>query len=198
MEQANGKNWREYLFTYRSYTPIPFLAVMLVFSRPTAESLIVGFALALAGEAIRLWGVSYAGSETRTTGTVGGTHLVTGGPYAFVRNPLYVGNILMYVGIGIMSNALMPYLPLVALLYFAFQYFSIVRLEEEYLSATFDDWKEYAAEVNRFVPRLSRFNGRGKFKPSVRHGLRSERSSLIALSSISLFLILLFIYRNMA
>ena len=112
---VESADWRKLLFKYRSYTPIPFLLVMLVFARPTGSSMIVGFLLALLGESIRFWGVSYAGSETRTTGAVGGTQLVTSGPYSHVRNPLYLGNILLYVGIGIMSNALMPYLPLVAL-----------------------------------------------------------------------------------
>ncbi|MCL5268829.1 MAG: isoprenylcysteine carboxylmethyltransferase family protein [Bacteroidetes bacterium] len=198
MEQATERNWKEYLFTYRSYTPIPFLIVMVIFSAPTVESLVIGLVLALAGELIRLWGVSYAGSETRTTGAVGGTHLITSGPYAYVRNPLYIGNILMYFGIGVMANALMPYLPLVALVYFAFQYSSIVRLEETYLSSTFSNWQEYASNVRRFVPRLSRFNGGGTLKPNLGHGLRSERSSLLALSSISVFLVLIFIYRNIA
>ena len=85
-------------FTYRSYTPIPFVVVMLVFAYPNIWSLTAGFIIALAGELIRLWGVSWAGSETRTTGGVGGTYLIVSGPFAHLRNPLYLGNILMYTG----------------------------------------------------------------------------------------------------
>ncbi len=187
--------WRNYLFTYRSYTPIPFLLVMLVFARPTGLSLIAGLVLAVIGESIRFWGVSYAGSETRTTGTVGGTQLVTSGPYSHVRNPLYVGNILMYVGIGIMSNALMPYLPLVALAYFVFQYSGIVSLEEEYLSRTFSDWEEYKSKVRKFLPRIKAFKGENKLEPNFSRALRSERSSLVALCSASLVLCLIYVYR---
>lgn len=198
MEKSSKRNWREVLFTCRSYTPIPFLVVMVIFSGPTTASLIIGFALALMGEMIRLWGVSYAGSETRTTGSVGGTHLVTSGPYAYVRNPLYIGNIFMYVGIGIMSNALMPYLPLVALGYFSFQYSAIVSLEEGYLSSTFPGWKEYTSKVRRFVPGLSGFKGNSRLRPSLAHGIRSERSSLLALSSISVLLLIIYFYRNPA
>ncbi|MBI5464776.1 MAG: isoprenylcysteine carboxylmethyltransferase family protein, partial [Ignavibacteriales bacterium] len=123
-------SFKELLFTYRSYTPIPFVVLALVFGRPTSALLLMGVMPALAGEAIRLWGVAYAGSLTRATGNVGAPSVVMAGPYAHVRNPLYIGNILMYVGFGVMSNALVPWLPLVALLFFSWQYRSIVSLEE--------------------------------------------------------------------
>jgi len=193
---ASNKDWRRLLFTYRSYTPVPFVVLMLWFSAPTLKTLVIGFVIAVVGEMVRFWGVSYAGSETRTTGTVGGTHLVTVGPYAYVRNPLYIGNILMYLGLGIMSNALMPYLQLVALAYFVFQYSSIIRIEEEYLSQTFTNWKEYSANVHRFIPRLVRFRGQGDFVPSFSKAARSERSSLIALTSMSVLLLLVYVFKG--
>ena len=85
-----SSDFRQKIFSYRSYTPIPFLIVMVIFANPTLLSLVVGFIIALVGELIRIWGVGYAGSETRTTGPVGGSKLVTNGPYAYVRNPLYI------------------------------------------------------------------------------------------------------------
>ena len=194
--RKNPKDWRNFLFTYRSYTPIPFLIVMLIYARPTITSIVIGLIMAALGESVRFWGVSYAGSETRTTGTVGGSQLVTSGPYSHVRNPLYVGNILMYVGVGVMSNALMPYLPLVALAYFIFQYTGIVSLEEEYLARTFSNWSEYKEGVGRFVPKLRSFGRDGELKPDFARALRSERSSLIAISSIFLVLCLICIFRS--
>ncbi|MEO6694195.1 MAG: isoprenylcysteine carboxylmethyltransferase family protein, partial [Ignavibacteria bacterium] len=62
-------------FKYRSYIPIPFILVMLIFMKPKLWSIITGFAIALCGEMIRIWSVSLAGSETRTTSGVGGTYL---------------------------------------------------------------------------------------------------------------------------
>ena len=184
------------MFTYRSYTPIPFLIAMIWFASPTVMSLAVGFVISLLGEAIRFWGVLYAGSETRTTGKAGGTQLVTSGPYAHVRNPLYIGNILIYLGVGIMSNALVPWLQLIALFYFILQYRAIVSIEEEYLSKTFSDWKIYCANVRRFVPKLKTFRinddvvpGRPNPRPNFPRAVRSERSSLIALTSLTILLI---------
>ena len=117
------------IFKYRSYTPIPFVILMLIFENASVTSLLVGFLIAVLGEMMRLWGVSWAGSETRTTGGVGGTYLVISGPFAHVRNPLYVGNILMYLGLGIMSMSLFPYLQIVAILFFIVQYQFIVKEE---------------------------------------------------------------------
>lgn len=72
-------------FKYRSYSPIPFLLLMFIFQESTLLTLIIGFAVALVGELIRFWGVSWAGSETRSTGGVGGTFLIISGPFAYVQ-----------------------------------------------------------------------------------------------------------------
>jgi len=191
---TSNKSWRNYLFTYRSYTPIPFLITMVLFASPTALSLIIGFAVALLGESIRFWGVSYAGSETRTTGTVGGTQLVTSGPYAHVRNPLYIGNILMYLGVGIMSNALVPWLQSIALAYFIFQYAAIVHLEEEYLRQAFENWENYSSRVPRFIPSLKKFHGVDTLSANFPRAFRSERSSLIALTLSTVLLLALYVF----
>ena len=57
------------MYAIRSYY---VLILMVIFAKPTVTSLIVGFIIAFAGEYLRIWGVSWAGSETRTTGGVGG------------------------------------------------------------------------------------------------------------------------------
>ena len=129
---------------------------MLIFEKATITSLIIGFVIAVSGELIRLWGVSWAGSETRTTGGVGGTYLVISGPFAHVRNPLYVGNILMYLGLGIMSMSLFPYLQIVAILFFILQYQFIVKEEEGFLIKKFgSDYQKYLQNVPRFFPRAN-------------------------------------------
>jgi len=125
------------IFKYRSYTPIPFLLIMFFYANPNIWSILIGLIIAIAGEAIRIWGVCWAGSETRTTGGVGGSFLVISGPFGHVRNPLYVGNILMYTGLGIMSFALFPYLQILGLVFFYLQYMIIVKEEELYLEKTY-------------------------------------------------------------
>jgi protein-S-isoprenylcysteine O-methyltransferase Ste14 len=182
------------LFKYRSYTPIPFLLLMFFFEDANIWSLIVGFTIALFGELIRLWGVSWAGSETRTTGTVGGAFLVVSGPFAYVRNPLYVGNILMYLGLGVMSFALFPYLQIVALLFFISQYYLIIKEEEEYLKITYGkSYNEYVKNVPRFIPRLSPYKAGNVEQPNFKlnAGLRSEKRTLQAFGFVTITILLL-------
>ena len=79
---------REKLFTLRSYTPIPFLLVMIIFAQPTVMTMVSGIVLVAFGESMRFWGVAYAGSLTRVTGSVGAPEVIVAGPFAYVRNPL--------------------------------------------------------------------------------------------------------------
>lgn len=187
------------IFKYRSYTPIPFLILMLIFENASVTSLVIGFAIALTGELIRLWGVSWAGSETRTTGGVGGSFLVISGPFAHVRNPLYVGNILLYFGIGIMSMSLFPYLQIIALLFFVFQYFVIVKEEEGYLIKTFgEDYKKYFNNVPRFLWRFSSYKDETIPQPEfiLSKGLKSETRTLQAFGFVALLIVIKWYLRS--
>lgn len=193
------KRTGNFLFKYRSYTPLPFVILMLVFINPTLLSIIIGFAIALCGEAIRTWAVSYAGSETRTTSGVGGTYLVTQGPYGITRNPLYIGNILIYTGIGVMSKALFPYLQIAGLIFFTFQYYCIILNEEEYLQKTFrDKFHIYTVTVNRFFPKFKRLPEQIKsdLPLNIAEGLRSERRSLQAFFILSSIIIIYFLFKT--
>lgn len=189
---------RQTIFANRSYTPIPFIILLLIFARPTFVSILLGLCLAVVGETIRFWGVSIAGSETRTTGPVGATNLITQGPFAYVRNPLYVGNMLMYLGTGIMANALMPFLLIIALAFFGFQYALIVGKEEEYLRGAFgEEYERYTRHVPRFVPRLTPYAGQHSFHraPDLSRALLSERRTLQAFGGITLAIVLLFLLK---
>jgi len=188
---------RRTIFKYRSYTPIPFIIVMIWFAEPSVLSLVVGFAVVFIGELIRFWGVSIVGAETRTTGGVGGTFLITNGPFSYVRNPLYVGNMLMYAGVGIMSMALFPWMLIVALAWFYTQYYLIVTREEEYLAATFGgEFAAYTQHVRRFVPRLTPYRSSLPAAKTVdpSEGLSSERRTLQAIGLVTALVIAKYVY----
>ena len=157
---------------------------MIVSARPTLVSVVAGGAIVVAGEFLRLWGVAIAGSETRTTDRVGGTYLVTTGPFAHVRNPLYLGNIILYVGFGVMSMALFPWLPAFALVFFSWEYSMIVSLEEEHLESRFQaDYLTYKRSVPRFFPSPRKFTGGEHAQPAIdwKRGMLSEKRSLQAI-----------------
>ena len=190
------KNTGEFLFKYRSYTPLPLFILMILFINPHISFLISGFFVAAIGEAIRLWSVSYAGSETRTTISTGGTQLVTQGPYSVIRNPLYLGNIFIYSGIGIMSNSLFPYLQIFALIYFHIQYHLIILVEEEYLFKRFKgNYILYKQCVNKFLPNFKTIPDsiKSNLDFDLNEGLKSEVRSLEAYF-VAITLILLFYF----
>lgn len=192
-------NFSQYVFRFRSYTPIPFIIVMLYYSQSTIFSFIVGFVIAACGEFIRFWGVSIVGSETRTTQKLEGTILVTSGPYAYVRNPLYIGNIVMYVGFAIMSNVLVPYFQVAVCVFFAFQYYILVTLEEEFLLNKFGmEYEQYTRRVPRFIPLFVSKKTSVAVQPSfdVHKGWKSESRTLQAFVLITFALFFLWKLRG--
>lgn len=182
------------MFTLRSYTPLPFLVVMIVFAQPTMMTMISGFVLMLFGELVRLWGVAYAGTLTRVTGNVGAPEVIIAGPFAHVRNPLYIGNSITYIGVGIMANALVPWLVLVATLWFLFQYYQIVLLEEEFLEKEFGaEYLEFKNNVPRFLPRWKKYISvaQERQQPKWGEAFKSERRTFQALIAVSIIVLVL-------
>ena len=120
------------------------------------------------------------------------------GPFARVRNPLYVGNVLTYVGIGIMSNALFPWLIIIAVVWFSFQYYQIVVLEESFLEKEFGSvYLEFKRNVPRFIPRLSVYVNpvQSKQLSNWKEAIHSERRTFQALSLVLVILLVLWYVR---
>ncbi len=180
----------ELLFRARSYTPIPLVILILVLARPNALSFAIGFPVTALGEALRIWGVSYAGPATRTR-KVGAKALVTDGPYAYLRNPLYLGNFLISSGLCIASRAWMPWMLMVLTAAFAVQYGAIISLEEKKLRNLFGEkYDRYASRVPRIMPRLSPYEERSTEHPDLRKALLSERSTFRAIFAVVILLVL--------
>ena len=152
----------EWLFRNRGWIPAPFAALPLVSQgETTAFGWIAGGAAIAAGEALRVWGVATAGPETRRRSRKV-ARLVTHGPFAFVRNPIYVGNFLMWMGFGIAAGAHW-FVPVAAAL-FAVEYGLIVQFEERVLVATFGaDYERYRERTPRWFPRMPDAPTRGGF-----------------------------------
>ena len=133
--------------------------MIIYFARPANPYLPLGIAILLGGELIRIWAVSYAGGETRTR-KVGAATLCSSGPYAFVRNPLYLGNMLMYVGIVFIAGAAnILLMAATAVSFFLIQYSLIISLEEETLNKLFrENYIYYKKNVPAMLPRLTRWN----------------------------------------
>ena len=141
--------------------------------KPSAFSIATGLPLAFAGEAVRMWAVGYSGATTRGD-VVTAPALVTAGPYAHVRNPLYAGNLLTAAGFALAftgKNSAPVRFALVAgsLAAMIGVYSVIVPHEEGYLRATFGAaFDDYVARVPRVVPLLAAGEPQqGSYDPAV-------------------------------
>lgn len=160
MASERERTWRDTIFANRG-TLLALPAIALgIFGKPTQRSAALGVPVALAGEALRCWAVGYSGVTTRGDKVIAPA-LTTAGPYAYVRNPLYVGNFLTALGFVIAFNgATSPgkrsALTVAGLGTMLAVYAAIVPLEEAFLRETFGDaFDEYTSRVPRLVPRTT-------------------------------------------
>ncbi len=147
-------NTGEWVFKNRGWLPIPLLALAVFFPEYSTSKInfILGAILILLGEAGRLWAVGYAGGITRTrTGDL--NDLIVTGPFARVRNPIYISNIIMYSGATLILGV--PGLLPLTVLYFFIEYSLIILYEESILAKAFSKkYMDYKKMVNRWLPDL--------------------------------------------
>ena len=143
----------------------------------------IGVGLVASGELLRLWAVRHIGVVSRTRSDRLGP-LVATGPFARLRNPLYFGNIALWIGFAASAGLVWLIPPIVLLL--AFEYHAIARWEERLLEERLgDNYREYAARVPRWIPLASpvRLNPQvSSLKFSWRDTLFSERGTLMAIA----------------
>jgi len=131
----------------RIRVPLGFLfaAAYTWLARPTSYSIIAGGSITIIGLLIR----------AQASGHVTKNELLTlSGPYAYTRNPLYFGSLVLAAGFAIASRSLWVALT-AAVMFFAI-YFPVIHSEEEFLRARFPQFDEYARHVPRLFPRLRR------------------------------------------
>jgi protein-S-isoprenylcysteine O-methyltransferase Ste14 len=174
-----------WLFRQRTWLPLPLAAALIVIPPtepgPAAPFCLAGLALIAAGESLRLWSVHHIGAISRTRSDRLGP-LIGTGPFALVRNPLYLGNIALWAGFAVIAQ-LLWLAPLVIVL-LAGEYHAIVRWEEELLAARIgDSYRQYVGRVPRWLPSWTApgiSTSANTF--SWRQTFFSERGTLIAIA----------------
>ncbi len=166
---------------------ILFISVWILAEPPVLKTSVAGVLLVGIGQTIRFWA---AGCITRYRGeSVGAAQLVTWGPYALVRNPLYIGNWCIGAGWGVIAGwkALLLFLFAFWLLYCRV----IVPYEEAFLSKTLtEEYRDYIRRTGRFLPKKSSLRSiSGPFDFSILW--RSERHSFYVTIVGILFLLFL-------
>ena len=137
-------------FVQRWRVPLGFLcaAIFLVLARPKPVTLIVGGVISLLGLGIRAWAAGHIRKNVP---------LATTGPYAFTRNPLYLGSFILGLGFTVAAGRWILAALFAAL--FLGIYLPVMRVEANDLARVFgEDYKRYALSVPLFVPRLTPFD----------------------------------------
>ena len=158
-----------------------FAAFFLFLARPGWASLLLSLALVLPG----LWLRGYAAGYVKKN-----QELTTTGPYAYTRNPLYVGSMLIAFGFAAASRSWILVVVLAAL-FFAI-YLPTIRSEEQFLRGHFPTFEAYARQVPRLFPRLTpapTSAARGTFSRE-RYLLHREYNSGIGAAAIYVALLL--------
>jgi len=127
--------------------PLGFLcaALFFFFARPSTWTLVIGGLLALPGLGLRAWASGHLKKNES---------LATTGPYAYTRNPLYLGSFIM--GLGFTIAAGQPFLILIFVIMILGIYLPVMRVESQTLSELFGrKYERYASEVPLFLPRFS-------------------------------------------
>ncbi len=127
-----------------------FAALYLWRARPTWTSMLIGGAIAALGVAVRALASGHVKKNAELTQT---------GPYAYSRNPLYVGSII--IGAGFAAAALSWWIVLGLAVLFLAIYIPVIRSEEAFLRSQFAGFDEYCRRVPRFVGIVRANEGAG-------------------------------------
>jgi protein-S-isoprenylcysteine O-methyltransferase Ste14 len=164
---------------------IPFVRPTVARKPEEVRLKAVGLCLVLVGLGVRAWAAAFAGRHTRSS-EIEGSKLATAGPYAHVRNPIYLGSVILGIGMVLMIGD--KRLLTLCLLTFLALYFGLIPAEEEYLSQKFrEEYERYRRNVPRLLPRLTPWPESVRTPFDVRAACGERRLSLILLAILGVF-----------
>jgi len=134
----------------RIRVPLGFLFAALYVWRagPGWLSLVIGMVIACVGLVVRALASGHIEKNRALAST---------GPYAYVRNPLYLGSIVIGIGFAIAARDL--WIGLALVVFFAAVYIPVIRSEQDYLRAHFPEYEDYMRRVPSLLPRTLWFKG---------------------------------------
>ena len=155
-----------------------FAAVYIWLARPTKTSLIAGALVMIPGLILRGLASGHVQKDQQLT---------TSGPYAYTRNPLYLGSLLLAAGFAIAARS--GWIVGIMLAMFAAIYVPVIAGEERYLRQAFPAYDDYARHVPRLVPRLTPYGGQQSAYSSARYWKHREYEAAIGCAAMLVILI---------
>ena len=176
-ESFSGR-WKK--ISRRIRVPLGFLFTIVYFwlARPSPRSLLISLALVVPGILLRGYASGYVKKNAELTTT---------GPYAYTRNPLYLGSILIAFGFALAAQSL--WVAVALSLLFVLIYWPVILGEEEYLRGEFPEYAKYTKRVPRLLPRPWALHStvKGKFSFEL---YRKHREYNSLLGSFCMYLVL--------
>jgi protein-S-isoprenylcysteine O-methyltransferase Ste14 len=146
------KSYADFVQRLRVAGGFVLLAAFAYFAKPTPRSVMLGLPCSVLGLLLRGWAAGHLAKDRE---------LAMSGPYAYLRNPLYLGTLVTAFGLVVAAHN--AWLGLLFALVFFLVYLPAVELEEQHLRAIFGAYAGYANHVNRFVPGRRYTSARRRF-----------------------------------
>jgi protein-S-isoprenylcysteine O-methyltransferase Ste14 len=165
----------------RTRVPAGFLVMgaFLWLARPTPVTLAAGVSIALLGLALRAWAAGHLAKNQR---------LATSGPYAHVRNPLYVGTLMVGAGFAVAGGR--PLVGGALVLFFILWYLPVVEEEERHLAKILPGYDEYRRRVPKLWPAISaRYSGGEPFRFALYRKNREYQALVAFVATLALLVV---------
>jgi len=184
LSQRRGGYWGSHMVSWsavarRIRVPLGFAFAILyvVLAKPTWRSIILGSLIAFPGLILRTLASGHLEKNER---------LATHGPYAYTRNPLYLGSLILAAGFAVAARSW--WIAMLMTLMFMAIYLPVIRGEEKYLREHFPEFDAYARRVPRLLPRWSASGSTGTFSRQLYWKHREYNAALGALGLIAVLI----------
>lgn len=175
----------KFLQRYRVFGGFLIAFAYLYFSRPTLNTLIPGILIAFAGLLLRAWACGHLRKSSE---------LDISGPYAYTRNPLYVGTFMVALGFGLASGSW--WLFIVVNAFIASIYFPVMNVEAEELEKRLgEEYRDYSTNVPLLIPRLTPWKKSARrfdFSLYLKNGEQSAAIGMLVAAAVLFFKVGLF------
>jgi protein-S-isoprenylcysteine O-methyltransferase Ste14 len=170
---------------------IPMLLKLYLRGTTSLLSLLAGIIIVAIGMAFRGYSAGHLWGKHTVT-EIESDFLRTSGPFAYIRNPLYVGNFVVGIGLCVALNEWYAYVIFVT--GYVFLYSIVIPYEESFLEQEFGEaYLEYKKHTNRFLPRFRSYKGGTKIAPNYKLGLASEKYYILILAIAFILFYFLFV-----
>ncbi|HEV2688691.1 MAG TPA: isoprenylcysteine carboxylmethyltransferase family protein, partial [Bryobacteraceae bacterium] len=186
MTEVSQNDWKSShsawsLVARRLRVPLGFaFGVLYVWlARPTRNSLVAGGLMLLPGLFLRGLASGHVQKDKQLT---------TSGPYAYTRNPLYLGSLILAAGFAVAARNWWIVVVMAAI--FAAIYIPVIAGEENFLRRTFPTYEDYARHVPRMLPRLTPYGGEQSAYSSARYWKHREYQAILGCTVVLCILVL--------